>query len=201
MLQGLKYPWKTLQQFTAINYGTFRGWVRSFLAHVEWVSGRVDRFVAVHPKKVKRLVFVCLGNINRSAVAEAVARTLGARACSLGLATTTGAPAFNTAVTTARRLGIDLSEHAATDLSDYSYSAGDLLLTMEVRHVHRLIANGIPADAIALLGAWSNPRRLHLHDPALQSDEYFMICFVLIHSATINLVEELRAGGSPCVQP
>ncbi|MQM29706.1 MAG: phosphotyrosine protein phosphatase [Candidatus Accumulibacter phosphatis] len=201
MLKRYRFARQTVRHLTAVNYGTFRGWVRHFLAQLEWVIGRLDRFVVVQPKSVKRLVFVCLGNINRSAFAEAVAGTLGAHACSLGLATTTGAPAFETAVTTAQRLGIDLLEHAATDLSDFSYRPGDLLLTMEIRHVHRLIENGIPAEAIALLGAWSNPRRLHLHDPALQSEDYFMTCFVLIHSATINLVGALRAGGSPCVRP
>lgn len=201
MQKRLEYARQTVRQLTACNYGTFRGWVRYVLAQLEWVTGRVERFVVVQPKSVERLVFVCLGNINRSAFAEAVARTRGARVCSLGLATTTGAPAFETAVTTARRLGVDLSAHAATDLSDFNYLPGDLLLTMEIRHVHRLIADGIPPDAIALLGAWSSPRRLHLHDPALQSEDYFMTCFVLVQSAIINLVEELRAGNSPCVRP
>ncbi len=201
MLQRLQHAARTLRQLTTTNYGSFRGWVRCILAQLEWVAGRVDRFATLQPGKVQRLVFVCLGNINRSAFAEAVARTRGVRTCSLGLATTTGAPAFETAVSTARRFAIDLSPHAATDFSDFSYRAGDLLLAMEIRHVHRLIANGVPSDAIALLGAWSSPRRLHLHDPALQSDDYFMTCFVLLYSAVINLVEELRAADSSCVLP
>lgn len=201
MLQRLQHAGQTVRHLTSANYGTFRGWVRNLLAQLEWVTGRMDRFVTVRPANVKRLVFVCLGNINRSAFAEAVARSRGVRVCSLGLATTTGAPAFETAIATAERFGIDLSVHTATDLSDFSYLPGDLLLTMEIRHVHRLIANGIPASAIALLGAWSSPRRLHLHDPALQSEDYFMTCFALIHSAIINLVEELRTGGSSCLLP
>lgn len=201
MLRRLQRSGQTLQQLTRTNYGTFRGWVRSFLAQLEWVTGRVDRFVTVNPERVNRLVFVCLGNINRSAFAEGVAHTHRARACSLGLATTTGAPAFATAVDSARRFGIDLSTHAATDFNDFTYCPGDLLLAMEIRHVHQLIANGIPANAIALLGAWSSPRRLHLHDPMLQSDDYFVTCFTLIHSAIINLVEELRSGSSPCLLP
>lgn len=186
---------ETGRLLTAANYGTFRGWVRHVLAEIEWLAGRVDRFVVADPEKVRRLVFVCLGNINRSAFGEAVARARGVRACSVGLATTTGAPAFEKAVSTAGRFGIDLSAHAATDFTDFRYTPGDLLLAMEIRHVHRLMAGGIPAEAIALLGAWSSPRRLHLHDPALQSDDYFMTCFTLIHSAVISLVEQLGAVG------
>ncbi|TMQ77794.1 phosphotyrosine protein phosphatase [Candidatus Accumulibacter phosphatis] len=201
MFKRLKQASQTFQQLTSVNYGTFRGWVRCVLAQLEWIAGRTDRFVTVQPESVNRLVFVCLGNINRSAFAAAVARSRGVRTSSLGLATTTGAPAFETAVTTARRFGIDLSTHAATDFSDFVYRPGDLLLVMEIRHVHRLLAQGIPPTAIALLGAWSSPRRLHLHDPALQSDHYFMTCFVLIHSATVSLVEELRSARSPCVLP
>ncbi len=201
LFQRLQQASQTLQQLTRTNYGTFRGWVRHFLAQLEWVTGRVDRFVMAHPESVSRLVFVCLGNINRSAFAEGVAHAHGVRVYSLGLATTTGAPAFETAVDTAQRFGVDLSTHAATDFTDFTYCPGDLLLAMEIRHVHQLIANGIPANAIALLGAWSSPRRLHLHDPMLQSDDYFVTCFALIHSATINLVEELRAGNSPCLLP
>lgn len=201
IFQKLQRSRQIMRHLTTANYGTFRGWVRHSLAQLEWVTGRVDRFVTLQPERVQRLVFVCLGNINRSAFAEAATRSRGVRVCSLGLATSTGAPAFSTAVTTAGRFGIDLSGHAATDLSDFGYQPGDLLLAMEIRHVHRLITNGIPPEAIALLGAWASPCRLHLHDPALTSDEYFMTCFALIHSAVINLVGELRSAGSPCVLP
>ena len=95
--------------------------------------------------------------------------------------------------------------------NDYGYKAvferqvralgqpGDLLLAMEVRHVHELIRRGIPADAIALLGHWSRPHRIHIHDPHLHTDQYFRTCFAIIHSAVANLVEELRLGESPCL--
>lgn len=201
MLEHLQRSRQTVQHLTTCNYGSFRGWVRHLLAQLEWVSGRVDRFLRIDPGRTQRLVFVCLGNINRSAFAEGVARSHGVRVCSLGLATTTGVPAYVTAVNTARRFGIDLSSHGATDFGDFAYQPGDLMLVMEIRHAHRLIANGIPPDAIVLLGAWSSPRRLHLHDPALIPEEYFMTCFALIHSAVINLVGDLRSAGSPCTLP
>lgn len=183
------------------NYGTLRGWVRSMLGQLEFVTGRLDPHLSPAALQVNRLVFVCLGNINRSAFAGAVGRAHGLNVLSIGLATTTGAPAFETAVITAERFGVDLSSHAATDISDYPYQPGDLLLAMEVRHIKQLVAHGIPLSAIAPLGHWASPHRIHLHDPHTLSDEYFRTCFTLIHSAVINLAEDLRASQSPCVAP
>jgi protein-tyrosine phosphatase len=54
--------------------------------------------VQLQPERVRRLVFVCLGNINRSAFGHVVAAGLGVRVVSIGLSTpTTGAPAFEKA--------------------------------------------------------------------------------------------------------
>lgn len=191
----------TVRALIRSNHGTYRGWIRTFLAQTEWALGRVDPFVSLADRQVRRLVFVCLGNINRSAFAHAVALRQGLACASIGLATTTGAPAFPTAVKTAVRFGIDLSQHRATDFSDYQKQEGDLLLAMEIRHVHRLIRQGVPARSIVLLGAWSSPRRLHLHDPHTLSDEYFLTCFTLLHAAVLNLAVDLRTAGQPVAHP
>ena len=185
-----------IKQVLQANYGSFRGWVRLVLGQLDFLSGRLDPHLNIRALQVDRLVFVCLGNINRSAFAARVAQDRGIDVCSIGLATTTGAPAFSAAVVTARRFGIDLSAHVATDISDYVYRPGDLLLAMEVRHIRQLLAYGVPARAIAPLGHWASPQRIHLHDPYTLSDAYFRTCFALIHSAVINLSEELRAPGS-----
>jgi len=181
------------------NHGTLRGWVRTLLAQAEYLLGRVD--VHLHPDAplVSRLVFVCLGNINRSAFAEQVARSLGAHSCSIGLSTTTGAPAFTKAIATAPEFGLDLGAHRATDLRDYRFEPGDLLVVMELRHARRLLAQGIPARSVVLLGHWAAPHRLHLHDPHTLSDAYFRTCFTLIHAGVRGLVGTLRSAGSPCI--
>lgn len=181
------------------NHGTFRGFIRTTLAQLEFLLGRLNNHTQLNGSKVNRLVFVCLGNINRSAFAEQVARSLGANTCSIGLATTTGAPAFHKAIETAPQFGLDLTEHRATNLQDYSFCPTDLLLVMEIRHAHKLIAAGIPANSIALLGHWATPHRIHLHDPHTLSDAYFRTCFTLIHSAVHGLTASMRAVQSPCV--
>lgn len=174
-----------------VNFGTFRGLIRLLLAELEYLSGRLDPFTVVHPEDVNRLVFVCLGNINRSAFAAEVARACGASAISIGLSTTTGAPAFEKAIRTSRLFNMDLSAHRATNFTDYEYLPGDLLVVMEVRHARDLICRGIPVHAIALLGHWGAPRRIHIHDPHMLSDRYFQTCFTVLYSATHRLVAEL----------
>ena len=173
-----------------VNFGTFSGLIRVMLGELEYLIGRLAPFTAPHPENVQRLVFVCLGNINRSAFAAEVARINGARVISIGLSTSTGAPAFKKAISTAPFYGFDLGAHRATDFTDYTYQIGDLLLAMEVRHARDLQRRGIPAHAIALLGHWGAPRRIHIHDPHVLSDRYFQTCFLLIYSATLRLVAE-----------
>ena len=197
--QSLRATQQRLRTLLAGNHGTLRGFVRLALAQLELILGRLDDHLHPDAQQTKRLVFVCLGNINRSAFAEGVARAQGAAVCSIGLSTTTGAPAFATAIRTARAFDIDLSAHVATNLADYQFAEGDLLLAMEIRHVKRLLDHGIPPRAIALLGNWSTPQRIHLHDPHTLSDAYYHTCFTLIHSAVSHLVRDLRAGQSPCV--
>lgn len=182
-------------------FGTYRGFIRYCLGELEYIAGRLDRHTAIDLAQAHRLVFVCLGNINRSAFAEALARAHGLHAVSIGLSTTTGAPAFYKALTTARRFGVELADHRATNLADYRHQAGDLLLVMEVRHARRLVALGFPADMIALLGHWSAPQRIHIHDPHVLSDAYFRTCFSVLDSAVRGLNDALRAAGSPCVRP
>jgi protein-tyrosine phosphatase len=188
-----------LRQVVDANHGTWRGLARALLAQTEFVLGRLTKHTRPDAKQVNRLVFVCLGNINRSAFAEQVARALGAETCSIGLSTTTGAPAFHKAIKTAPQFGIDLSQHRATDMKDFEFRPTDLLLVMEVRHARRLVAAGFPEGSIALLGHWAAPHRVHLHDPHTLSDAYFRSCFTLLQSAVHGLVDEMRAGQSPCL--
>lgn len=175
-------------------YGTWRGWVRMVLSAADWRFGRLRRWTRPELDKARRLVFVCLGNINRSAFACAVAQRAGESCISIGLSTTTGAPATPQAIAQACAQGFDLSGHAATNFVDYTYAEGDLLLVMEVRHAFRLVELGIPSRSIALLGAWATPKRIHLHDPHTLSADYFATCFQLIESAVTRLLEDWRAA-------
>ena len=124
----------------ATNYGTYRGLIRHVFRETAYLLGAVREHERVGSPETRRLVFVCLGNINRSAFAEAVARSLGAKAISIGMFTTTGAPACTKAVQIAPAFGVSLDAHVATDIVDYQYRSGDMLCAMEIRHRCRMLA-------------------------------------------------------------
>ena len=189
-----------LIQLIQDNHGTHRGWVRLLLAQASFVLGHLNPWTQIRVPVVKRLVFVCLGNINRSAFADVLAQGLGARTASFGLATTTHSPAYEMAISTAPLFGVSLDAHRTTDEADFEYQDGDLLAVMEMRHVRRLLAKGYPAEAIVLLGHWSAPRRLHIHDPHTLSARYFVTCFAILESAVRSLVQELRDNDHPAVR-
>lgn len=71
---------------------------------------------------------------------------------------------------------------------------------METRHTLALRDRGMPTEAIALLGYWASPRRIHLHDPYTLSDAWFRNCFTPVHSAVVGLVAELRMAKNPSVE-
>lgn len=169
-------------------FGTFRGMVRLALSYPQLMLGRWAS-VAPDPAQVRRLVFVCQGNICRSAFADVAARRAGLRAASFGLSTTTGRAAHDPAIAAASALGYDLSGHKAIDLKDFRPQAGDLLMAMEVRQLHRLAADprlaGLPR---ALLGRWTSPMLPHLHDPYGLDDRYMARCLMRIDQAIATLV-------------
>lgn len=171
-------------------FGTCRGLVRLALSYPQiWLrrSGAID----ADPAAVRRLVFVCQGNICRSAFADIVARQAGLNSASFGLSTTTGRPAHGPAISAAQSLGYDLSRHAAIDMADYAPQDGDLLLAMEVRQLHRLANDPRLAPLPRmLLGRWTSPLTPHLHDPYGLGDRYMTRCLGRIEQAVGRLAKD-----------
>jgi protein-tyrosine phosphatase len=85
------------------------------------------------------VVFICTGNVFRSALAEAVfrARIAGfpARASSAGTLDLGDVPAHAEAIAIAPELGIDLSEHRARCVAHVDLDEADLVLGFERSHV------------------------------------------------------------------
>jgi protein-tyrosine phosphatase len=168
-------------------FGTARGAVRLALAQVQVLSGG-SRISPETLAGTRRLVFVCLGNICRSAFADAVARAAGANAVSAGLSTHAGGPAHPPVVAEAARMGYDMSAHRTTPIAEYEPREGDLLLVMEVRQLAALDRDPrLVAVPKMLLGAWARPW-LHLHDPYMLGDAYLPNCLKRIERATKTLV-------------
>lgn len=180
----------------AARFGTGRGLVRLLLSLGEIVVGRSGVRIG-DPAQVKRLVFVCHGNICRSAFADVIARKAGLASASFGLSAESGKPAHGPAIAAAARLGHDLGDHRATDLSDYVPREGDLLLAMETRQLRRIAGDARIAHLPrSLLGLHTWPRVPHLHDPYSLSDAYMDRCLARIETAIPGLKSRFPGAGA-----
>lgn len=168
-------------------FGTFRGLVRLGLSYGQSIAPN-DRKLPGAPQNIRRLVFVCHGNICRSAFADLVAQDLGMRTASLGLSTTSGKGAHPPVVEMAGDAGIDLTRHITTAVEDFVPEDGDLLLAMEFRHLSKLAAipkmRDLPRD---LLGLHHTPPIPHLHDPYKLDPAYMRVCLARTRKAVEQL--------------
>lgn len=191
-----------VRQFFSAKHGTERGYVRHCLALLEYYGGTVESFSRIDWNAVDRLVFVCLGNICRSAFAHQfmLDQRRDIEVVSIGLSTTTGVGANEQAIATASDRGVDMTSHRAVDLSGFEVRSGDLFLAMEIRQARRLNEylkgtefEGLERLQIGLLGVLCSPPRPHLHDPYSLSPEYFNTCFSHIEDAVLNLANRFPA--------
>ena len=175
----------------ADNYGCRRGLVR----HIAYTTRgylKPGRTAVSNLAGVQRLVFICKGNICRSAMAEAVARSAGFATRSYGFDTHLGKPAHEGMTKAAAALGHDLSTHRTTPLSQYAQSAGDLVLVFEPAHLHRVALVAAVGARTGLLGHWARPVRPYIHDPYGGTEPYFARVAMLIDDAVTRLVRGIR---------
>ncbi len=184
--------WLMTPERLQARFGRRKGFLRHCLARLMDSTGAYRKERDIDWSRVRRLVFVCQGNICRSAYAEARARSLGLRAASFGLLAGEGAEANATAVEKAARRGIDLGAHRARRPSPSLMADGDLLIGMESKHLESLAR--LTKAKSTLLGLWSTPARPHLEDPYGLSGAYFETCFDVIDSAVANLSTLARAA-------
>jgi len=165
-------------------YGNWRGAIRLFLTRAE-ISLGLSGERKPERDEVRRLVFVCHGNICRSAYADVLARELGLNAASFGLSTEPGSRAHRPIVKAAREMGVDLAGHRSMPVEAFRPLPGDLLLAMETRHLRKLAAiQGLSGLPRLLLGRFSGFP--HLHDPYEIAPEYTAPCLGRIDKAVRN---------------
>lgn len=181
-------------------YGGRRGILEHIRAQILYVLGAYGGVDDVEWRSVRRLVFVCLGNICRSPYAWAKARSMGVACISFGLKATNGTSADPVAAKNALVRGVDLSAHRAARMDPQCLLDGDLILVFEswqVAEVRRIFGG---RARVKLFGLWSTPRRPHIHDPYGHSDRYFQQCFSIIDNGVAALVAHMRRGGAPAAK-
>lgn len=181
---------RVIEELVADRYGSKRGLLRHWqhlpLWHrPEWALRHIH-------EPVQRLVFICQGNICRSAMAAAVAERLQVSSVSFGLDTRTGKGAEPKMIAAARKRGYDLTNHQAARIEDYVPQVGDLACLMEPAHYPPLKAACPSAPPVTLLGSWHRSPRSYIHDPLCCDEPYFDFCAEFIEEAVKNLALKLN---------
>ncbi|HKR77993.1 MAG TPA: low molecular weight protein-tyrosine-phosphatase [Rhodanobacter sp.] len=154
---------------------------------------------------VRRVLFVCLGNICRSPLVEAVARESLAEArldvavasCGTG-GWHAGEGADPRMVAAARAAGHDLSAHCARQLRERDFADYDLLLAMDrdnLRELRKLAATPEQAERAALFLEWAGAAPpMEFPDPWHGNAASFAAAVKLAERGVAGLVERLRDG-------
>jgi protein-tyrosine phosphatase len=160
-------------------------------------AGRYRAWERVDPRSVERVVFLCDGNICRSAYAAARATRVGLVTDSYGLRAQDGARPTHTALITANARGVDLSPHRAKNISRWDQRDGDLIVAMEPAQALAVAAQARRAGAqLTLAGIWTTDYRPFIQDPFGLAAEYFDTCFSLLDDAVSALSAELARARS-----
>lgn len=150
------------------------------------------------PEDVQHVVFVCKGNICRSAFAEyylAAQPGVPTRVESCGLDAATGGPSPDAAVVAARQFGVDLSGHRSRGLDDCDLQSADLILPMEYSQYALLLAL-LPEkrERIFLLRPFAPGATgwlCNIDDPYGLGQKQFTACFRMISRSLDRLMERL----------
>ncbi|TBR39562.1 MULTISPECIES: low molecular weight protein-tyrosine-phosphatase [Dyella] len=152
-----------------------------------------------------RLLFLCLGNICRSPLVEAVARQRMAEAgldvevASRGTGNWhAGNPADARMCEVAHVAGIDLSPHRARQLSRADGNHFDLVFAMDEDNLRegQAIVDAVRRDNVVLYLPWagvSEPREFP--DPYYGGLESFTRCVALAERSVQGLIERLKRDG------
>jgi len=147
-----------------------------------------------------RILCVCLGNICRSPMAEAVLRAK-AKAAGLDLAVDSagtgdwhvGNPPDQQAILAAEARGYDIAGLVARQTGEADYRAFDLILGMDDQNVAALRRRA-PDDAAAEIALF-HPERRNIPDPYGLSQREFERSLDMIEASADALVARLGRGG------
>lgn len=145
------------------------------------------------------VLFICYGNINRSALAEALMASMPGIDCdkqlmSAGFHPEEQRPADERMVRVAANHGCDLSRSRSAQVSNETLRGSDIIFVMEKTHYDRLAAmDAGSAGRVFLLGAHDGGP-VNIADPYNRPAESYQLCFTQVQRAVSLLVADLQAG-------
>ena len=172
------------------NFRSRRGLLREIKGHAKLRIG-ISNHPAVNVSDVQRLIFVCKGNICRSALAEAVAVSHRFPSRSFGLKTTPGKGPDPRMLAAASEIGIDFTDHRTERFSSYVPDRNDLVLCFEEKQLISITDELENEARVTLLGNWISPRRLDILDPYGGSPAFYLKTARLIQQCVTNLLEDM----------
>ena len=181
-------------QYLIDRYGSRRGIVRTYWHKFLNFIGYYKKYSKVDWDSVDRLVFVCKGNICRSAYAEVIAKSLGLSSISCGVSTKDNVQANKAAIEIADSRGVNLKEHKTSRLTSVALRPGDLLIAMEPWQAEFLNDNLKAKHNITLLGLWAPSKRPHLQDPYGMTTRYFNNCFEYIEKSVYEIEKKIKGN-------
>lgn len=182
----------TLKTYIKDNYGSKRGLLATSKYYCLHRIGYLRELREVDFSRVRKLVFVCSGNICRSPLAEFYARHLGLDAESYGLHCRGGDPVDARVVKIAGKLNIRIPSHITRNIADYQPRSEDLVVGMEPIHIDELDPGISEYAQVTLLSLWSEEPSLYLHDPFISTENFFEKCAGNIATALDALKERLN---------
>lgn len=166
----------TISRYINDNYGSRRGLLVFATFYFLHRIGYREELKDIDFSRIKKLVFVCSGNICRSPIAESYAQHLGLTAESYGLHCRGGDSADPRAVEFGEKAGFDVSSHASRNISEYKPGNEDLVVAMEPNQIHALAPIVESGAQITLAPLWLRRPRLYIHDPFGSNPAFFDRC-------------------------
>jgi protein-tyrosine-phosphatase len=158
-------------------------------------------------EEIKKVLFVCMGNICRSPMAEGLMierlRQEGRQYLSVssaGIFATPGNPPEPLAVQVAREAGVDISGHRARVVNNENLGWADIVLVMESGQ-REFISMAFPQQSakVALLGNFNRSQGEggEIGDPYGSSLEVYRACFEEIGEAIGGFIQFLSSYSAP----